>query len=225
MNDPSGGPSANRPADGIPILSRVPKLTFDACLLPTQGKPQKKSFPNTPDGFTKLLRWLTHLAPQGTYHFCMEATGSYYVALATFLADANQHISVVNPYRTHHAARAQGAGNKTDPAEAAVLATYCRQQNPPLWRRAAPQVRTLIALLRRLQTLKDTLVQEQNRLGDAQVSAEVRVSLETSIPFLNTQIAQLLAQITAHIVHHPDLKADRELLVSIPGIGELTAAW
>jgi transposase len=203
----------------------IAKLTFDACLLRLQGKPQKKSFPNTQEGFTKLKRWLTYLAPEATFHFCMEATGSYYEALAIFLVEDNQCVSVINPFRTHHAAIAQGAGNKTDPAEAGVLAEYCRKENPPLWRRAAPEVRTLVALLRRLQTLKDTLTQEQNRLGDPQVSAPVQISLNKSIAFLQEQIADLSVQIDTHITGHPNLKADRELLTSIPGIGDLTAAW
>lgn len=203
----------------------IAKLTFDACLLRTHGKPQKKSFANTPEGFAKLMRWLTHLAPETTYRFCMEATGTYYEALATFLTEANQEVSVINPFRTHHAALAAGAGNKTDPAEAAVLAEYCRKENPPLWRRAAPEVRTLVALLRRLQTLKDTLTQEQNRLGDPGVAAAVVASLQKSIAFLKEQIADLEGEIDTHIAGHPQLKADRELLTSIPGIGDLTAAW
>jgi transposase len=203
----------------------IAKLTFNACLLQTQGKPQKKEFPNTTEGFAKMKRWLTHLAPEATYHFCMEATGSYYEALALFLAEDNQRVSVVNPRRTHHAAIAQGEDNKTDPAEAGVLAAYCRQQNPPLWRRAAPEVRTLVALLRRLQTLKDTFTQEQNRRGEPGVTAEVVVSLDKSIAFLKEQITDLEHQIESHIQGHPALKADRELLQSIPGVGALTAAW
>jgi transposase len=205
----------------------IAKLTFDACLIRSQGKPQKKSFPNSPEGFAKLMRWLTHLAPDAECHFCMEATGSYYEALAVYLAEANQRVSVVNPFRTHHAAKAQGAGNKTDPAEAEVLAHYCRTENPPLWRRATPEVRTLVAMLRRLQTLKEHLTQEQNRLGDPGVEGqeEVLASLQKSIAFLKEEIAALLNQIQEHINRHPTLKLDRDLLKSIPGISDLTAAW
>jgi transposase len=205
----------------------IAKLTFDACLIRPQGKPQKKSFPNTPDGFAKLMRWVTHLAADATAHFCMEATGSYYEALAIFLAEADQRVSVINPHRTHHAAKAAGAGNKTDPAEAQLLAEYCRKENPPLWRRATPEVRTLVAMLRRLQALKDHLTQEQNRLGDPGVEGQVEVlaSLKKSITFLESEIAALLEQIREHIDRHPNLKLDRDLLTSIPGIGELTAAW
>jgi transposase len=213
-----------------PILSMgidIAKLTFDACLVKPQGKPQKKSFPNTQEGFAKLLRWIDYAAPDAVSHFCMEATGSYYEALAIFLADAGHRVSVVNPHRTHHAAKASGAGNKTDPAEAHALAEFCRKENPPLWRRATPEVRTLIAMLRRLHALKEHLTQEQNRSGDPGVAQqpEVRASLTKSIAFLQEEIAALLKQIKEHIDRHPTLKVDRDLLVSIPGIAEVTAAW
>jgi transposase len=203
----------------------IAKLTLEACLLRSQGKPQHKSFPNTQDGFAKLIRWLEHLAPQGPYHFCMEATGAYYEALAVFLAEANYPVSVINPFRARHAALAQGATNKTDPAEAATLAEYCRQQNPPLWRRAAPEVRILVGLLRRLQTLKDTLAQEHNRLSEPGMIVEVQASLNKSVAFLQEQITAVQEQIQTHIDQHPNLKADQDLLTSIPGVGELTAAW
>lgn len=209
----------------------IAKLSFYACLVrsdgKSEGKPQKKEFPNNQEGFAKMMRWVAFLAPETTYHFCMEATGSYYEALAVFLAEANQPVSVVNPFRAHHAAKAAGATNKTDPAEALVLAEHCRKENPPLWRRATPEVRALVAMLRRLQALKDHLIQEQNRLGDPSVDGqpEVVVSLEKSIAFLKAEIAALQEQMNDHIGRHPSLKGDRELLTSIPGIGDLTAAW
>jgi transposase len=205
----------------------IAKLTFDACLIRPQGKPQKKSFANTPEGFAKLIRWVAHLASDAECHYCMEATGSFYEALAIFLAEANQCVSVINPHRTHHAAQASGAGNKTDPADAFGLAEYCRKENPPLWRRSAPEVRTLVAMLRRLNALQTHLTQERNRLGDPSVAgqAEVLASLQKSIAFLKSEIAQLQKQIKLHIKKHPDLKFDHDLLTSIPGIGDVTAAW
>ena len=203
----------------------IAKLNFEACLLRPKGKPQHKSFANTPEGFAKLVRWVEHLAQEAIGHFCMEATGAYYEALAVFLSEAECRVSVVNPYRTRHAALAKGSTNKTDTAEAGDLAEYCRKEQPPLWRRSAPEVRTLVGLMRRLQTLKDHLTQEQNRLGEPGVLAEVQVSLEKSIAFVQGEISALLEQIDTHINGHPTLKEDRDLLSSIPGVGELTAAW
>lgn len=203
----------------------IAKLNFEACILRTYGKPQRKSFANTPDGFAKLVRWAEQLTPELIGHFCMEATGSYYEALAVFLSEGDHRVSVVNPYRTRHAALAKGSTNKTDTAEASDLAEYCRKENPPLWRRSAPEVRTLVGLMRRMQALKDHLTQEQNRLGEPGVPAEVQVSIKKCTAFLQDEISALLKQVDTHIKSHPTLKEDRDLLSSIPGVGELTAAW
>lgn len=216
---------SNKPCVHIGI--DIAKLSFDVCMVRPKGKPLNKSIPNTPDGFVKMMRWLEQLRPEATFHFCMEATGSYYEALANFLAETDHRVSVINPFRTHHAAKASGAGNKTDPAEAYELAEYCRKENPPIWRRAAPEVRTLIAMMRRHQALKDHLTQEHNRLGDPSVDGqvEVKASLKKTIAFLQGEVDDLFKQVKDHIDRHPDLKRDKALLVSIPAIGDLTAAW
>src|SRR5580658_5502171 len=86
----------------------IAKLTFEACILRTQGKLLRKSFANTPEGFAKMTRWVQHLVPETSLHYCMEATGSYYEALAVYLAEADAYVSVINPYRTRHAALASG---------------------------------------------------------------------------------------------------------------------
>jgi len=157
----------------------------------------------------------------------MEATGSYFEALATFLAEANLRVSVVNPNRTHHAAKASGAGNKTDPAEARQLAEYCRKENPSLWHPSKPEVRTLRAMMRRLHSLNEMLNQERNRLGDpgTRGQAEVRASIENSMGFIKSEIDRLLAQIKTHIDNDPGLKEDKKLLTSIDGVGDILSSW
>jgi transposase len=52
----------------------------------------------------------------------------------------------------------------------------------------------------------------------------VQQTLEDHLAFLAQQIDQLRQQIDAHIARHPDLKRQRDLLVSIKGIGRRTAA-
>src|SRR5690348_1437658 len=118
---------------------------------------------------------------------CLEATGAYSEALALFLAEADQTVSLVNPFRIHHAAIAQGAGNKTDKADAKVIADYCRKYNPPLWRRSAAEVRLLVALLRRLSALSTQRQQEANRLQEPALPKPVPRSLKQSLRFLDTQ--------------------------------------
>lgn len=194
------------------------------CLLAQRtGKPLNKVFANQTPGWAKLLRWVQSQAPQASVHFCLEATNAYHQGLALFLVEAQQKLSVLNPARIHYAALSWGAGNKTDKADAAVIAAYCRKENPPLWRAAAPEVRTLVALVRRLHHLQDLLGQEKNRRAlPAQIPA-VAASLEQTITFLSAEIERVQEQISVHINAHPGLKADQELLESIPGISAITA--
>jgi len=52
----------------------------------------------------------------------------------------------------------------------------------------------------------------------------VREDIQQHLNWLDTAIRQLIDAINDHIDHHPDLKQQRELLDSIPGIGERTSA-
>jgi len=64
--------------------------------------------------------------------------------------------------------------------------------------------------------------QESNRL---QVAREaVREDIQQHLNWLDADIQQLIDAINEHIDGHPDLKQQRELLDSIPGIGERTSA-
>src|SRR2546423_12677318 len=59
----------------------------------------------------------------------------------------------------------------------------------------------------------------------AGVTAEaVQESLSEHINFLEQEMARTESLIRDHIDQHPQLRAQRELLVSIPGIGQTTAA-
>jgi len=70
---------------------------LDVCLLRIVGKAQHKQFGNDAAGHAKLLRWVQHLVGQEPCHFCLESTGSYATAVALFLAEAGQRVSLVNP--------------------------------------------------------------------------------------------------------------------------------
>ncbi len=84
-------------------------------------------------------------------------------------------------------------------------------------------MRELVALVRRLHSVQDLVVQEQNRLGAPGLPTVVRTSLRKSIRFLEAEVKRLQKHIKEHIDQHPGLKADKALLLSIPGIGETSA--
>ena len=80
------------------------------------------------------------------------------------------------------------------------------------------------ALVRRLESLVEMRLMEENRLSSGTSTEAVRHSLEEHIAYLLAQIKQTETLIRQHINNHLDLKQQSELLDSIPGIGLATAA-
>ncbi len=113
---------------------------------------------------------------------------------------------------------------KTDKADAELIARFCLAQQPKAWSPPAPELRELQALVRRLESLVEMCVAEENRLSSGVSADAVKQSLEDHIVYLVEQIKQTEVLIRQHITNHPDLKEQSDLLDSIPGIGETTAA-
>jgi transposase len=157
-------------------------------------------------------------------HACMEATGTYGDALATYLHEAGHIVSVVNPAIIKAFASTEMMRTKTDKADASLIARYCEKHQPAAWRPPPPEISELQALVRRLEALLEMLQQERNRLAGGISSASVKDSVEQHIDYLNEQITHTQSLIRDHIDQHPTLKQRRDLLTTIPGIGETTAA-
>lgn len=88
----------------------------------------------------------------------------------------------------------------------------------------AKEVRELQALVRRLETLIEMRVAEENRLSSGITVGVVRESLEEHLSYLNEQIKRCEGLIRDHINNHPELKRQSQLPDSIPGIAETRAA-
>ena len=201
----------------------ISKLKFDLCLVRDNGKFKHKVFPNTASGFLQLLAWLEKQKVEHL-HACMEATGTYGEALATYLFDAGHKVSIINPASIKAYANSWLSRTKTDKADATLIAQFCAERKPPAWSPLPPQVRELQALVRRLESLLEMHQMEVNRLEAGISAAQVRDSLTEHIAFLDQEIKRTKALIGDHIDQHPTLREQRELLISIPGIGETTAA-
>jgi transposase len=192
-------------------------------LLTPDGKIRHKTCANTPTGFAELAAWLQRRGATRV-HAGLEATGRYGDALAVWLHDAGHVVSVLNPAIIHAYARTQLARSKTDRIDAELIARFVATQQPPAWTPPAREIRALQALVRRLDALHGMHTQEANRLAAGVALAEVRVSIEVVLASLDAQIAHVQQLIRQHLDQHPGLRAQRDLLTTIPGIGEATAA-
>lgn len=201
----------------------IAKAKFVAALLLPDGKLRHKSCANVPTGFAELAAWLQR--QQVTHvHAALEATGTYGEALATWLHDAGHVVSVVNPSVIHAYARTQLTRSKTDRIDAVLIAHFTAAHRPAAWTPPALEIRQLQALVRRLDALHGMRTQELNRLAAGVTVAAVRVSIEAVLANLDAQIAGVHQLIRDHLDRHPGLRAQRDLLTTIPGIGEATAA-
>ena len=201
----------------------IAKLKFDVCLIKPSGKAKHKVFTNTRHGFEQLVRWLS--SHQVTdLHACLEATGTYGEPLALFLFEAGYLVSLVNPAGVRAFANAGLSRTKTDKVDAELIARFCLAQRPKAWQPPAPELCELQALVRRLESLVEMRVAEENRLSSGISTTTVRQSLEQHLAYLVEEIKRCEALIRQHINTHPDLKQQSDLLDSIPGIGETTAA-
>jgi transposase len=201
----------------------IAKAKFDVALRWPDGRVRRKSCANTPAGFTELVTWLRR---QGVaqVHAALEATGTYGLALAESLYDAGHRVSVLNPAVIHAFAASQLRRAKTDRLDAAIIAEYCATQQPALWTPLPREIRELQGLVRRLAALHDMRTQETNRLAAGEVVLAVRTSIEAVVKTLTKEIEAVQRQIRDHLSNHPGLRSQRDLLTSIPGIGEATAA-
>jgi transposase len=201
----------------------IAKAKFDVALQGPDGRVRRKSCANTPVGFRDLDAWLgrhgvTHV------HACLEATGAYGDALATWLYDAGHRVSVVNPMVIHAFAASQLSRTKTDRTDAALIARFCATQAPTAWTPTPREIRELQALVRRLESLHEMRTQETNRLASGAATTAVARSITTVIETLTEEIDVVQQQIRDHFTQHPGLRSQRDLLTSIPGIGDATAA-
>jgi transposase len=206
-----------------PLGLDLAKSKFNACLVRDGGKLRHKVFPNTAEGFAQLAEWLERQGV-GRAHACMEATGAYGDSLAAYLHGRSHIVSRVNPAAIKAYAQSHLSRTKNDRVDAALIAGFCAERRPPAWAPPAPELRELQALVRRLDSLVEMRTMEQNRLSSGVTVEAVRESVEELIAHLSEQIKRAEALIRSHIDNHPGLRRQRELLDSIPGVGEATAA-
>lgn len=203
----------------------VAKSKLDVAVLDDRGKIKSHVFDNCAKGFEALIIWLRQRGCDvALTRVCMEATGPYSEAVSTTLCDAGWFVSVVNPSRIKGFAQSEMARNKTDKADAALLARFAQAMKPEAWTPPALEVRELRALVDRLQALKEMQQQEANRLESAQNQPSMQASINSHIQWLRENIKDLERQIDDHIDRYPGLRADAELITSIPGLGNTTAA-
>jgi transposase len=203
----------------------IAKAKLDCLLLDAATHKRKsKTVANSIEGIVALLKSLqTWGIDPLQLSVMMEPTGSYHELAAFALADAGCSVCLVNPAQLRRYAQALGVRGKSDATDAALLARYGAVERPAPWQPPSLSVRTLRALLARRDAVAEDLQRERNRAEKTEVTdapAAVDQSLRNGIAFLEKQLETLQHAIAQHIDDDPDLKDKRNLLLTIPGVGE-----
>jgi transposase len=199
----------------------IGKSKIHAALLMGDRAAKRKVVCNDESGHQELLTWLQR---QGVKQLCvcLEATSTYGHAIARLLHQQGYQVSLSNPKAVQAYCQSRMSRTKTDAVDANLIAQYCRDLHPHPWTPPAPEVEQLQQMARRLQALDQMIAQEKNRLETA--SDALSTDINSHIAFMEQQQVRLRQQMQAHIDQHGDLKQQQQLLDSIPGIAQDTAA-
>jgi transposase len=227
MRDPTEteAPPSYRLYVGIDIAATTATASWLRPERPGPGPSAPLTIEQTAAGFGELQRRLRATGvPAAATLVVMEATGTYWMALAT----AGYAVSVVNPQQAHHFARALGRA-KTDALDARTLARLAatgatRRWAPPPAIHAELEQRLAQrqALLEQRQALRNQLHALRRR---PHVVASVAARLERLIATLGAEIAAIEAELPAVVAQDPAWAEALARLDRIPGVGLLTACW
>lgn len=206
----------------------VAKAKLDAAVWLNERSQSLGVFSNDPTGFEQLTRRLRQVAPTSQpYHFIVEPTGGYELALAAFAYAQDWLVSLPNPKQVRDWAKGQGRRAKNDQLDAAVLTEYGARQHPKPQPAVPVVVQQLESLLARQQDLQHMLRQERNRqqaLAHRPVVAQqTLLSIERLIATLQCELEQLEQALDTLIRSEPTLQAKLPLLRSVPGVGPKNA--
>ena len=194
----------------------VSKHRLDVYLRP---EATKLSFSNDSSGIVALSE---HLVTLPLALIVLEATGGYEIQLTTSLVAAGLPVVVANPRQVRDFARAAGQLAKTDALDARILALFAERMQPEARRIPDEQARALAELVTRRRQLVDMITAEGNRRREAKESkAQDRIAAH--LVWLREELSAIESDLGTAIKSSPAWRADEELLLSVPGVGNATA--
>lgn len=195
----------------------VSKQHLDVCLLPT-GEAQH--YANTSKGINQLLRWIKKTDPS---LLVFEPSGGYERPLQKALLKKHIPCSKVNARQVRDFARCLGQIAKTDILDAAILAEYGAKFRPKQMIAKEQQEELLSEVIKRRRQLTDELVREKNRL-EKDPHCSIQKSIKKHIQLLQEEIKEFDQKIETIVLTDDKMYQKHQVLTSVKGVGETTAA-
>jgi transposase len=153
-----------------------------------------------------------------------EASGGYERLLMNTLQAQGYPVHLAHANKIRSFAKAKGYLAKTDKIDAHVISEYGRIMSPvPDIKLLSKSAEILGELLKRREQLLDHKQAEKNRLDKERLPGVIK-SIQSHIKWLENEVQRLDKQIEDQQIQE-EFKPQIELLISIPGIGKLTASY
>ena len=197
----------------------ISKATFDIAFC-QNGKWKYFAFSNTLKGFKAFYKIL-----ENQDHCIMEASGPYYLQLASFLDENGITVSVVNPLVIKRFSQMRLLRAKTDKKDAQSIAEYGALENPKRWKRSKRSVLQMQQIMSLIDTIHKQKTALKNQLGaftsSGVLDKQVNKSLKSLLLKLEKEQSKLEQRIDELIA--VDYQETYSRLTTIPGIGKKAA--
>lgn len=199
----------------------ISKLTFDVAICNSESKYKYFKFANNHEGFIMFLELLN-----ASESICvMEASGPYYLKLATFLSESGIDVCVINPLIIRRFSQMRMNRAKTDKKDAMLIAEYGKTENPNLWQPEADYVlelRQLQAYLEQLTKNRTGFSVQKEAFNQNPIKSEtLEKSINSVVEMIDQEIKQIEKRMELIIkTHHLEMFNQ---LKSIPGMGTKTS--
>lgn len=206
----------------------ISKDSLDCCyVINKENKNYRREvLKNSAQGLKKLMLWLlkSTQASAQDMQVTLEATGVYHLKCVEALMQQGFKVCVVNPTDSYHYAKSLGLKAKTDALDSVMLAQYGAERTLRQYQ-TIPKIRIEIkALNNRLMSIEKDIRRESNRLESAVIADQSKTVIrfiKGSIKSLEKQLERCQIALDKVIDSDPELRKDKELLLSINGIGSV----
>src|SRR6195952_1304856 len=134
----------------------ISKLFFDVAFM-AEGKYKYHKFSNDEAGFKAVLKVLPD-----DYQIVMEASGPYYLQLASYLTHRGIAVSVINPLVIRRFCQMRMSRAKTDKKDAMMIAEYGKTERPGLWK--VPEKHVI--MMQQMEAILSNLNKERTALSN-----------------------------------------------------------
>jgi len=194
----------------------ISKDTLDAYRL-SDG--QRTRVSNDDAGHKTLIHWIGR---QDVHLVIFEATGAYHRKFERALVVSNTPFAKVNPKQARRFAEATGRMAKTDRVDAAMLARMGAVLELKLDKPKSENLHQLKELMTARRALMKDKVASKTRLQNI-TQKLLKLQINARLKQIETQIRQIDTAIADMVAQDQVLSEKLAILISIPGIAEITA--